>query len=115
MALRIVETHNTGDNDEESTVLGSIRRILGDSRAVDSSQAQGPGSSLSEAAGSREKAFVCEESIRRDRICLTDRHSVEGPAQRDVWLSKCDPSIFLRVALCGIFRRALAPGAGRVR
>ncbi len=75
--------------------MGSIRRILGDRRAADTSQGTGSESPLQETAGGREATDSGEEGVRGHRICAAYWHSLEGIAERGVWQRECDPPVFL--------------------
>ena len=110
IAVRVVQ-HETHTKD---SIMGSLRCLLAESGTIHSQAAARPESGVSTESWGWTKAVARQTSLCRDRICPSNRHSMEGIAQGTVWEFECDPSVFFRMAGGGIVRTPMASRADGV-
>jgi len=108
--------------DGKASVLGSVRRVLGDCRTLDPGAKAGSVQRLPSQTWCGSKAVELPAGFRGDRLCVADRLPVEIPAPGAVRQPQFGPCLFPAVAgprllpgfVEGRFGRVRRPGRHRL-
>lgn len=93
--------------------VDDFRRVMAESRTVDTEANQGEKEEIQEASWGRAKANGCTHGICGDHICVTDRVSLEGLAP-GVWQFQFSAPVFSGMEEKGSIQALVAAGTGGI-